>query len=270
MIVNRVKSGIFRCWESADSSRKARYNAIPDHLKEENIHEARNNNSAFIRACKELYDAGETSFQNIIAKVSKELGAAEEKRLAAVKEGERIMVSHLMAGRFRTFAFEEPRSLKGDPVELDWRFLIGNPTFDWNAGRLQKDSLRFVEIRMLEDYRAEWCLNADLPPDQRRLSVGDMVRADLELKEVQAQLPDLNPVRRPAVTHFITDAVTDLQRTGQIDVRKSMKSHYPLIRLWLAQNTPEMNVTDTSPGDEVIRRVLSPHFKAQKQKTQKL
>lgn len=263
-IQNPPKSALLRCWESAVSSQNARFMAIPDGQKEPDIGVARNSDLSVVKDMMKRMEAGETSFTENFMATSQTLGKAEDTRRAAVGAGEQIVLDQIKSGQLRSFAFEKPRSLKDDPVELAWQMINGNPNFSWDFGTLHKDSLSFVEVRFLEAHKAGWILNASQPVEHRRLSIGEMLGSDVPPTAPVQEFTPSNPVGRPSVSRFIQDALLALDRAGEIDYTKSMTSHYPLIRRWLACNHPDLDITDRKPGNEAMRRVVSPFFEAQK------
>lgn len=251
------KSTLLLYWESAVSARIARLQAIPEPLKESEPDVFGSNKFSLLAALKDEVDAGVTSVTDMMNAVMPRMNKASQVEREANAIGERLVLDRLRNGQMHAFAFEKPRSIKDDPVELDWQMIAGCEYFNWDNGALRKDSMNFVEVRFLSATEREWVhyINGLSGDNQKSVDASTVQAHDFA---------DSKPVGRPGVSKHINDALLALHERGEIDFQKSMKSHYPLIRRWLAQNHPDMHVTDNTPGVEVMRRVVSPFFKTHK------
>lgn len=132
-------------------------------------------------------------------------------------------------------AFEFPRALASTPVELHSDHWRGSSA--WDTGELNMDGLRFIEVRILTPRRAAALLGGN--PDGTARKPG-----------------------RPSYAPDIEAAFHALHGSGKIDSNASMSSHYPAIRAWLQAHRPTSTPAPHKPGDEAIRRVVAPLFRA--------
>jgi hypothetical protein len=175
-------------------------------------------------------------------------------RLVAL--GEAHVVRALRSGYLRAFAFEVPRRFRDDPVEIEIPMLRGRAHLRWHNGTLKTQGMQLIEVRFISNERAnklvaEW-RNAE--------GTGAKMLTD----------PSTRAVGRPSSVEQIFEAFEALLAFNKIDYDLTMRSHYPIIRQWLATRSSGLKTTDTNPTDETIRRVVSPHFKAHKAKSTKL
>lgn len=176
--------------------------------------------------------------------------APDQERNRLIEAGKRHVSEGMRTGAIRAFGFEQPRRLDDAAVELDAAMIAGNPYFRWDNGTAKYQGLSFAEIRMMDSTRAT-ALVAKWRAEDR---TGARILTDTSP----------NPVGRPSWTPEIERAFEALKSAGKINFQAKMASHYPTIRQWLAVHSSSLEANDSTPGDEAIRRVISPHFKAAK------
>ena len=155
----------------------------------------------------------------------------------------------------RAFAFEKPRNLRDDPVELEAAMLIQNEYFRWYEGTAKSQGLEFIEISMI--------------PESQAIALVAKWRAEAGTGAQMLTDPAARPVGRPPVKPFILEAFNALHAQGTIDYSKSLTSQYPLIRQWLAAHCSSVETSDKKPSDDSIRVAAGAIFKAEKAKAEK-
>lgn len=166
-----------------------------------------------------------------------------------LKQAKAHLLRALLRGEYTAFGFEAPRTLASVPLEIPAEHWHGR--IDWSASELHSQSLRFVEVRLLPT-----CGQYQLA-----LTVGTPPQAD-SLRPPQDQLPPPTPAKagRPSIKVPVTDAFQALAAQGHINPKASAKSHYPLVREWIATNCTGAGVDANKLSDEGIRAHFSPLF----------
>lgn len=175
-----------------------------------------------------------------IEAIVKSMGAA----LPAYKEKwdtihalNKYFMDEFRSGNLRCFAFEAPRTLASVSVEILPGFWKAPP--DWDKGEYKVDSLHFIEIRVLQRSSAEQLV----------------YELELAVKG------------RPTISHYVEAAFNDLQTNGRIETKSSARSHFPMVRAWIANNFKHASIDAGKLSDEGIRRHFSPLFKELKKTT---
>ncbi|WP_319826479.1 hypothetical protein [Thalassovita sp.] len=180
----------------------------------------------------------------------------DKDRNRLIELGKAEIIKAMKSGAVRAFAFEEPRKLSDLPVELESNTLLNADFLNWESGKLHSQGLRFIELRFIADTNAT-SLIAKWRTEE---GTGASILTN----------PTNNPVGRPSVKAEIQTAFNALLAAGKIDLKAAKRTHYPLIRQWLAVHCSTFTATDTSPGDETIRRAITPMLERAARDTPKL
>ena len=164
--------------------------------------------------------------------------AADTKRREIQSEIDQLFADAILAGELRCFAFEPPRTLSSNPVEMQIEHWTAYP--NWETGEFKANGLHLIELRVL---KAE--------------KVADVIGS-----------AETTKVGRPSIEPHVTAAFAELNLLGKIDVSKSAISHFQLIREWINRHDPKQELNALHLGNEGIRAHFSPLFKALK-KTRK-
>lgn len=124
------------------------------------------------------------------------------------------ILKNIRAGTLISYGFEHPRRLDSEAVELPSDLWRGD--LDWKSGTIKTSGLHLIEVRLIDaksvhKIKSEWATQHVSP--QKSVSLG-----------------------RPTVRDEIELAFNTLVSADQINVSASAKSHFPLIREWLARN----------------------------------
>ena len=187
---------------------------------------------------------------------SSKTSALDRDRNKLIEKGKEVVFEALKTGQVKAYAFEKPRKVQDDPIELEPSTLINNVYFRWDNGTVKYQGLEFTQIRMINEARvialvAKW---------REEAGTGARMLSDTAVRGVG----------RPPVKPFIVKAFQALHAQGKIDYTKTLTSHYPLIRQWLAVHCSSVETSDHKPSGEVIRVAVGNLFKAEKKKSIKL
>ncbi|MRU14962.1 hypothetical protein FDP25_05915 [Roseovarius sp. A21] len=252
-----VEEAAYNIWKQATPARQARYMALSkDGRTELDRLLAQNAASAFMSDIERSLSkarSGVEAFQE----AASELSIVVEARQALYKQGEARILAWLRKGTVVAVAYEAPRKLSDLPAEVPAEVICAAKSLDWETGTLKVSGLHLVELRFLPSQYAEE-IRAVVPP-------ATDVRASNQA-ETEPSEPT-RPVGRPAIGPFIEEAFRALLKAGEIDLSTSMTSHYPLVRKWLENVRPEVITQPGMPGDEAIRKTISPLFKDAKKRS---
>lgn len=160
---------------------------------------------------------------------------AYKEKWATVHALNDFFMDEFRSGRLRCFAFEKPRSISALPVEMAPEHWTALP--NWETGEFKANGLHLVELRVFQT-------TATQPT----------------IYKAEQLVPG-----RPSISKHVTSAFNFLRAEGEIDLKRSAKSHYPMVRTWIAANASGANVEAKELSDEGIRRHFSPLFKALKE-----
>lgn len=174
-------------------------------------------------------------------------------RADVMKQAKAQLLRALLHGKYNAFGFEYPRKLSSDPLEIPAALWHGR--IDWSGNELRSQSLRFVEIRLLPNYgHRQSRVTIETPPQP------------IFLEQTQDHRPEPQPAPtpakagRPSIKGPVRDAFHALAANGQINPMASAKSHYPLVRDWIATHDTEAGIDADRLSDEGIRAHFSPLF----------
>jgi hypothetical protein len=253
-----AKSQIFKLWEKGTPTQNAPLTFLPDRDFPEGTKRAdykvpQFNLGTLIQDALEQMKKSGMDGPQAITEVTAPIAALFNDRNSLIERGKAAVLDWLESGVIRAFAFEKPRKVQDDPVELEPSTLIKNPYFRWDLGTANHQGLEFVEIRMLP----EATVAALIAKWRDEAGTGARMLTD----------PTTKPVGRPSLRPLVIDAFRTLHAQGKIDYSKRLTSHYPLIRQWLAAHYPSVEANDQKPSDDTIRNAVGPLFNAEKAKT---
>ncbi|WP_424177139.1 hypothetical protein [Yoonia sp. TsM2_T14_4] len=146
------------------------------------------------------------------------------------------IINHVKLGRLLSFGFEPPRSLSSVPVAIPPDVWKGH--VDWTASSLSGQSLQFIEVRLIS------------PEGQDRLVEEALLSVEMERRQAG----------RPSIKLDVQKAFSALEKLGGIDVERSAKAHFPLIRQHMRTTNPDRYPESYKLGDEGIRSHFTPLF----------
>jgi len=159
-------------------------------------------------------------------------------RAGIKKQLQTNILSYLKNGKAFAYAFDLNRTLKSEPVEIPeavWRGRI-----NWEQSKVSFQSLHFKEVRLTTANVRKRVLNV-------------------------APVPVVAKTKgRPGIAPDVVAAFKALHQEGKIDVSKSAKFHFPMIREYLQTTHPDRFPTSKKVGSEGIRAHFSPLFNALK------
>ncbi|WP_278924540.1 hypothetical protein [Pseudophaeobacter profundi] len=221
-------------WQRGVYLSKAAFHFSPDAEKEayQRVHKA----SALSALTNTLQDAqaqgtetnqatisGLNAMSNVLSKRSAWYSRRYEATLKALKSG--ILVA---------YGFEPPRRMESQPYEIPAAYWAGRVR--WDNATLTVNGLEFIEVRVLATQVRD-----------RLVGISHETTTDLQRG-------------RPSIKADVEEAFATLLQKGLIDISKSAKSHFPLVRQCLQTIQPGASYSDTKPGDEGIRTYFSPLF----------
>lgn len=156
---------------------------------------------------------------------------ASSERFQIEREINQNFADMILACELRCFAFESPRKIDSEPVEMHVQHWTAYP--NWTEGTFRANGLELIELRVL---RAEVIEDA--------------------VKPVSPKQPG-----RPSIRTLVEDAFGSLAADGHIDCNAPAVSHYPAIREWIGQNRTNAGIDARSLSNEGIRAHFSPLFK---------
>tara|TARA_R100001132_G_C3258011_1_gene83036 strand:+ start:36 stop:797 length:762 start_codon:yes stop_codon:yes gene_type:complete len=242
----RKPANLIHVWEAAIPSNKARTAFLPQDIRDK---ESALPRADLLSALTAATEAGQGDWQNAVQQYLNPMNQANAQRAEILEKGAQAVVQWVKAGDILAVAFEKPRSVDCVPVRLKWEWLKDNPRFIWEKGTLSVEGLSFVEVRFITRKRA--------------VKVLDEQSQDAAQTTIENVFPPSKPVGRPAMMPKIVHALEVLDKAGEIDRTASMKSHFNNIRQWLMTHCSELNVTEDSPGDDVLRRSMKEYLQEQ-------
>ncbi|MCD9149256.1 hypothetical protein [Pseudophaeobacter flagellatus] len=146
----------------------------------------------------------------------------------------KFILHHLTHGNLFGYGFEPPRRMESQPYEIPAAYWAGRVR--WDNATLTVNGLEFIEVRVLATQVRD-----------RLVGISHETTTDLQRG-------------RPSIKADVEEAFATLLQKGLIDISKSAKSHFPLVRQCLQTIQPGASYSDTKPGDEGIRTHFSPLF----------
>lgn len=183
----------------------------------------------------------EMDFQKSIAEVLSAANEVSKPKENLRKKMRELVVSWLLRGDLVGFGFEKPRRMDALPHQLYPELWHGR--IDWFDSSLESQGLNLVQIRVLSKGMIE------------------KVRASSAPETARLEEPVQPAKGRPTIQPQITAAFHRVMAGKNLDRAMSLKTVAEHVRLQLAQDNPELQVTEEKPSYETIRRVISPLWK---------
>ena len=224
-----------RFWRLATPIKKARLQLAEDHHIEDlkQLSEI-TFGSEFYR----IAATGKTTNREILPLLTSAIGSssdADTRRREINREIDQKFFTMINSAKLRCFAFEYPRQMSSEPVEMFPEHWTHYPL--WDTGEFKANGLHLIELRVIESL-------SEVKPSN----------------EVEQIAPG-----RPSIEKYVTSAFHLLRERGKIDTDSSAKSHYPMVRSLLASEFPDRRWSENEPTDEGIRRYFSPLFRKLKE-----
>lgn len=161
-----------------------------------------------------------------------------------VAEMQNALVRSLVQGAVSAIGFEHPRHMASKPVRVPAQSWQGQ--INWHENELKSQGLHFVEVRVVANDTVN-TLNASIPAASRPPAA-----------------PQPPTKGRPSVQPQIKRAYLRTLVSGVLTPDMSVKSVAEHVRVRLAQDFPDLEVTTETPNYETFRRVVSPLWKEDK------
>lgn len=245
-VSQKNRANLIHVWEAAIPSNKARTAFLPQVIRDKERALPRADLFSALTAATE---ADQGDWKKAVQQYLNPMNHANAKRAEILEKGAQAVVQWVKTGDILAVAFEKPRSVDCAPVRLKWEWLKDNPRFIWEKGTLLVEGLSFVEVRFITRKRA--------------VKILEKKSQDIAQTKNEDVFPPPKPVGRPAMRPKIVEALEALDKAGKIDRSASMKSHFNKIRQWLEPHCSELNVTEDSPGDDVLRRSMKEYLHEQ-------
>lgn len=253
-----AKSKLTRIWEVAIPSQIAPIYFLPDDCfppgsQREDFEESKYNAAAIMSFySKELKpDASGMDVLRSISEAMAQARSLDEGRQRLWEQGQALIARAMKSGDIRAFGFENPRSIKDLPVELDYTDLATAESFRWSKGVYKSHGVHVIEVRFMAQVRMQ-----------------ELLTQSAQTSPVVHELPaetDRPSKGRPTIRPQVEAAFQALSQAGKIDLNAPRKHNFPLIKQWIVKNCSELPVSNGVPSDEAIRRILKPLFeKAEK------
>lgn len=165
----------------------------------------------------------------------------KERLLAEMKNA---LVHSLIQGAVSAIGFEHPRHMVSKPVSVPAQSWQGQ--INWHENELKSQGLHFVEVRVVANDTVN-TLNTSIPAASR------------------APIAPRPPIKgRPSVRPQINRAYIRTLASGVLTPDMSVKTVVEHVRVRLAQDFPDLEVTAETPNYETFRRIVSPMWKEDK------
>lgn len=228
-------------WEAGIYLSQADRHFAPDNLRKEWEGVSKRNALEEASAKIDELKDSETDFlkamNDVVATIS-DVNQPKEKLRSKMRE---FVVSWLLRGDLIAYAFEKPRRITSAPTSLPPHLWQGR--IDWFDSSLSSQGLNLIEIRVLSNKMIE------------------TVKASSMHETIKQEKPVQPTKGRPTIQPQITAAYQAVSTTGTLDNSMSLKTVAEHVRLRLALDCPELQVTEDRPSYETIRRVISPLWK---------
>lgn len=160
---------------------------------------------------------------------------ANSERLQIERRINQNFTDMIRARELRCFAFEPPRKIDSEPIEMHVEHWTTSP--DWTEGAFQANGLSLIELRVVKSHLNEGVTKSDL-----RRQPG-----------------------RPSIRRLVEEAFAALSLKGQIDCHAPAVSHFPAIREWIEQSQNSSGIDARNLSNEGIRAHFAPLFRALKE-----
>lgn len=191
--------------------------------------------TAFDDAAQQVRDAecSPVEKMQMLWKKPQEILTAREEVERKLKQN---ILTYISQGHAHAYGFEAPREVANAPVYIPKSTWAGK--VDWYERTLSHQGLEFVEVR---------------------ITTNRIRNEILDRGNVTVKAP--TPAGRPTIGPSIQAAFKALEKSGEIDLSASQRSHYPKIQAWLELNAPDLNVPAAQISDKTIHKYFSPLFK---------
>lgn len=232
-------------WRNAIPLDQAALTFAPKHLREKWQHLQKQ--SAMKTASDSVEKANASTAENRptfleLMKPAQDILSARAKLL---NDCENHLLRHLQSGALRSFAFENPRTLASNALELPrntWR-----QHHNLKFSQIKFESISYVEVRVIIETVAASLVKENLSQTHTAKAGRPSFKADIEL------------------------AFAALLASGNFDLEGSIKSQISNIREWMLANTPNPKYGPDNPGYDLIRKTIRPLIETQqKQRADKL
>lgn len=218
-------------WQDATPIQKARFDLAPKKLVEQFKELSKTSLNTEWNSQLEKSEAKNRKVLETLSIALNSASRASAEKQSIETEINQNFADMIIERKLRCFAFEPPRKLNSQPIEMQAEHWTAYPI--WETGEFKANGLHLIELRVM---RAE-----EMP---------ERIEAPQQVK-----------LGRPTIKNHVAATFEALLAEGRINIEISAKSHFPLIRNWIAENDSSGNLNAPHIGDEGIRGHFSPLFK---------
>lgn len=232
---NLKTSREMQLWQKAVPINKARTDLAPRELIEDLEGLSEITMASEINAMLKVSRPQTTDFMRAANVAVQTAAKASTERQEIERKISQHFLSLIRGGKLRCFAFEPPRKMTSEPIEMQVEHWTAFPL--WKTGEFKANGLHLIELRVIE------------------------TEAALERAETPVQVKK----GRPTIKNHVMAAFDALLADGRINTDISAKSHFPMVKDWIAQHDTKQKLTVSNMSDEGIRAHFSPLFNALKE-----
>lgn len=170
---------------------------------------------------KILADKQQLSF----AEATELMQAKVQQEMALIAASKERLFAQVSSGHLHALGFEPPRRLKSEPVVIPPEFLRAG--VNWEKDTIKVGELSFVEVRLAKP------------------------------QTEQNALPTQTKLGRKSRKEYYFECFSALESAGNLDPTISIKSVFPRIRDWLAQNHPDEFPNRNVGSDKTIYKYFN-------------
>lgn len=183
----------------------------------------------------------DVGFQELLTSSLASFNEVNTPKVDVLKKMQNVVQNRLLQNTLVGFGFDKPRKISATPHYLTVDIWHGS--IDWFSNRLRSQGLEIVEIRVLD------------------LEMVEIVRSGFLGKKSEPE-PVIQPAKgRPTIRPQIVLAYQKVLGLGIIGDGMSLKTISKHVRIQLAEDNPDIEVTENKPSFETIRRIISPLWK---------
>lgn len=228
----------FTFWNAGIYLNTADFRFAPENLRKEWDEASQRSALGEAKEKMEELKNSDTDFLSAWNEIAATIGNANRPKEILKKRMRDLVVNWLLRGELVAFAFEKPRRMDSLPYQLPAQLWRGQ--IDWFNSSLSAQGLDLVEVRLLSKHMIE------------------TVAASNVQETPPLEAPRQPAKGRPTIQPQIAAAYHQVAASEVLDEAMSLKTVSGHVRIQLAKNCPELNVTEDTPSYETIRRVISP------------
>lgn len=199
------------------------------------------NEKSALKAMSEEIQANQSKdlpFMDALGKGIQRANSIIQPRASQEESMKKRLKERLLSGQLIALGFEPPRNTNSAVTIIPIKNWVGK--IDWAYSSLEYQSLKFIEVRVLE--------------------------ATKLMEASETHTPDVTviakPTGRPSLEKNIKSAINSLIEEGQISKKHSMAYHFPIIRKRIYLENPHLPLSEKKPANPTIIKYFSKIFSA--------